>query len=85
MGESFSREKEVKAEKRKREFQKNIFLATIIGVPLLNFIIFYVFVNFNSIIMAFQEYNLDTSKFEWAGMTNFKNLFEKKIIFVIIS
>ena len=76
MEESFSHKKELSVEKRRREFQKNIFLTAIIGIPLLNFVIFYIFVNFNSIIMAFQEYNLDTSKFEWAGIKNFKNFFD---------
>jgi len=48
--------------KRKR----NIFYWTMLALPLLQFIIFYIVVNFNSIVMAFQEYNTFTFEKTWS-------------------
>ena len=53
-------------------FQKKkkwIFYWAIIALPLLQFCIFYIGVNFNSILLAFKEYNMGVGKFESAGYT----------------
>jgi len=49
--------------------KRNIFYWSMLALPLLQFIIFYIVVNFNSILMAFQEYNTFTFENVW----NFKN------------
>lgn len=51
---NFSDEKIIRAQKRKRTTMKYLFVLSIIGLQLVNFIIFYVVQNFNSILMAFQ-------------------------------
>lgn len=51
---NYVEEKVLKEQKRKREIVKYLFIFSIIGIQLLNFAIFYVVQNFNSIIMAFQ-------------------------------
>lgn len=59
--------------KLKRELKKHGFILTIVGIQIINFIIFYVVVNFNSIIMAFQLRQADTSIL-WT-LSNFKDMF----------
>lgn len=53
---------------------RNIFYWSMLALPLLQFVIFYVVVNFNSIFMAFQEYNTFTFKNTW-NLNNFKYWF----------
>ena len=54
-----------------------LFYVTMIALPLLQFVIFYVIVNFNSILMAFQNYDNSTGKevitFTWDNFAYFFN------------
>ena len=40
-----------------------IFAYALVAYPFLQFLVFYVYVNFNSILLSLQQYNLDTGKF----------------------
>ena len=42
--------------------------------PLAQFVVFYIGVNLNSFLLAFQNYNVGTSSFEWVGLANFRRL-----------
>ena len=52
-----------------------IFYSLMIALPLLQFLIFYVFVNFNSIILSFKEYDLFTETYSFAGFKNYQRFF----------
>lgn len=56
-----------------------LFYVSICAIPLLQFLIFYVYVNINSVVMAFQEYVVDhdtnRGTFVWAQFKNFESLF----------
>lgn len=52
-----------------------VFYACLIALPLLQFVVLYVVVNFNSLTMAFKSYNMDTG-WSWVGFENFKTLFQ---------
>ncbi len=54
----------------KNKLKTNLFVYSLIGYPILLFIIFYVVVNFNSIILAFQT--IDGTGKHFAGFYNFK-------------
>lgn len=56
-----------------RRWRQLGFYLSIITLPLLQFMIFYIGVNVNSIVMAFQKYV--GGKFVWAGIENFKQIF----------
>lgn len=53
---------------------RNIFYWSMLALPLIQFVIFYIVVNFNSILMAFQEYNTFTFENTW-NLNNFKYWF----------
>ena len=53
-----------------------LFYLAIIAIPVVQICIFYVYVNFNSILLAFKEYSADGSV-SFAGFNNFANVFEK--------
>ncbi|HEY8443381.1 MAG TPA: sugar ABC transporter permease [Clostridia bacterium] len=60
------------------------FYAAVLFFPLLQFLIFYVFVNINSILLSLQRYDMTTGKFVFMGLGNFKaflhDLFNDSII-----
>ncbi len=56
----------------KNGLQKNLFIISLIIVPLLQFIIFYIYVNFNSFVMAFQTVKNGKTIFSFE---NFESLF----------
>jgi len=54
-----------------------IFYICLVALPLIQFCIFYVFVNFNSILLAFQKYDIFSKKTTFVGFENFKTACEK--------
>ena len=60
------------------EKSANIFFYTMVALPILQFIIFYVVVNFNSILLAFKQYEVVPGKgyiTEWIAFDNFTKIF----------
>lgn len=55
---------------KRNKLKKNLFVYSLIAYPLILFLIFYVVVNFNSILLAFQT--IDGSGKSFAGLSNFK-------------
>ena len=53
--------------------KKRLFVYSIMLFPLIQFCIFYIGVNFQSIMLAFQKYNGGEQKFEWLSGNFFKN------------
>lgn len=73
-------EKEVKQKIKLREnatWRKYLFIYGFLAYPLLNFIVFYILINFNGILLAFQETDTLTFQSHWAGLTQFKRFFEE--------
>ena len=62
--------------RNKRKLLKILFYACVVALPMLQFVIFYVAVNFNSILLAFQEYDFYGNS-TYVGFDNFANVFEK--------
>ncbi|MBQ3505808.1 MAG: sugar ABC transporter permease [Clostridia bacterium] len=51
------------------------FYYMMVALPLLQFVVFYLYININSFILGFQEYSYATGKYSFAGLTNFKQIF----------
>ena len=56
--------------------QTMLFYYTMIALPLLQFVIFYVYINISSFTMGFQEYSYKTGEYQWLGFDNFIQIFE---------
>ena len=69
-------EKQLAKSMSSRTIKKNIFLFLFLLIPTVQFLIFYVGVNFNSILMAFQEYKIIDGRgaFVLTGFSNFKDV-----------
>ena len=53
---------------------KLLFYIAVMALPCLQFVIFWVLVNINSILLAFRDYHPDTNTFTFYGFNNFKNV-----------
>lgn len=54
---------------------ERIFLFTLLAYPVLHVTIFYVGVNFNSILLAFEKYDMNAGKYYFDGISNFMKFF----------
>lgn len=65
--------------KKKKKINKRtkqlIFYLCLVVLPLVQFCIFYIYVNFSSIMMAFQEFDAETNKYVFAGLKNFEQIY----------
>ena len=59
---------------KKREIM--IFYYSMIALPILQFLIFYVYINFSSFTLGFQEYSHKTGDYYWVGFKNFVTIFQ---------
>lgn len=66
----------IKTPMKKRQ-KDMIFVACLVTLPLIHYLIFYVYVNFNSILLAFQRY--ENGVYVWNGLENFKRLINEFI------
>ncbi len=72
--EKFGKNKKTgKISSKKRN--KAVFYYAMMFLPLLQFAIFYIYVNFNSVLMSFQFYDYSDGAFKWTGLSVFKEVF----------
>lgn len=62
----------------RKKAEKRFFIALIL-YPILQFVVFYVIVNINSILLAFKVFDIETATFQFVGFKNFA-LFLKDIV-----
>ena len=65
---------------QKPKFKEGIFLVSLLIIPLINFLVFWVYVNIDTIMMTFQRYNILTGQVEWYGIERYKSMFESYIL-----
>ncbi len=63
----------IKTAKQINDRRDLLFVLCLIGFPALQFIVFYIFTNINSFVLAFQSYDA-TSGFQFVGLENFKQV-----------
>ena len=66
--------------KKKRFDKKLLFYIGLLALPLLQFCIFYVYVNFKFIALAFKGYDVVNFTHEFVGFANFQTVFDKIFI-----
>ena len=54
---------------------KLIFYCSMVALPFLQFIVFYVFVNLRSFSLGFQEWSFEQGRYTFVGFENFKQIF----------
>ena len=62
---------------KKKHFDKKLlFYCCLVAFPLIQYILFYLYVNFNSLIMAFSSYDKISNTSTFVGFKNFAEVFE---------
>lgn len=59
---------------RRREI---LFCSCCVALPLLQFLVFYVYVNISGFALAFQKFDVDSQSYVFNGFSNFKTAFEE--------
>ena len=54
-----------------------LFYILVVAYPLLQFAVFYLYVNINSLVLAFQTYDYGKGEYVWSGFGNFRMFFNE--------
>lgn len=57
-------------------WKRTAFIIAFLAYPILNWLVFFVYVNIDSLKLAFQVFNYDKGDYVYVGFLNFKNVFE---------
>lgn len=71
---------EEKKFKLNRTTRKYIFIAELIIIPVINFIIFWVYVNFDTILLTFKRFDVPTASYVWRGFDGYISVFKSMIL-----
>lgn len=69
----------IKNSKKKTAKSALIFYSCWLAIPCLQFLIFWVGVNFNSILLAFKDYNKFTGEYTWVAFKNFSVVWQNLV------
>ena len=58
----------------RRKVGERVFLCVMLAYPVLQFLIFYVGVNINSVLLAFKSFSSETGGYYFNGLVNFENV-----------
>ncbi|MBR0188790.1 MAG: sugar ABC transporter permease [Clostridia bacterium] len=65
----------MKSRLSQKKLHDNLFVASFLIYPIILFLVFYVYVNFNSILLAFKEYDFK-GNYKWVSFDNFSSFIE---------
>lgn len=63
-----------------RTLRKYGFILSLVIIPIINFAIFWVYVNFDTILLTFIKFNGLTGQYEWNGLQNYISVFQNMIM-----
>lgn len=56
--------------------KQKLFIFTMLAYPVLHFLVFTVFVNYQTVVYSFKRWNVYTGKIEWVNWDNYRKVFE---------
>lgn len=71
------RTREARKLKRKRRLHRAVFIISMLIVPTIQFLVYYVYLNTSAFVMAFKSKNILLNKEIWVGWDNFKSVFQE--------
>lgn len=63
--------------RRRAKWKRARFIICMLALPVGHFIVFFFYVNFNSVLMCFQNFNFAKNAVEWVGWENFTRLYNE--------
>ena len=65
---------------KKNEIYDNLFGLALVILSVIHFLVFWIYVNFDAIIMTFQKFNVYTGELEWYGLNNYIRVFKEMVL-----
>lgn len=62
-------------DKRNAKFKRALFICSFIGIPVLHFLLFFVYTNADTIFLSFQTFDNMSGGYKWIGFRNYKEFF----------
>ena len=56
---------------KKARIKETLFYLSIVVIPMIQFCLYYVYVNFDALFMSFQKWEAETNTFTWVGLENY--------------
>ena len=69
-------EKKQRLKKPHKNLRRNLFIFSLLLVPMLHFLVFWLYINIKTISLAFMEWDPWANSYKFAGLDNFKEQFE---------
>lgn len=79
-GEAVLVQREKAQSMRRYKLKETGFLISLLALPVANFLVFWVYVNFRTLTLTFLNYNVMTGEYEWYGLTRFIDFFNKMVL-----
>lgn len=70
-------DKNPKVKSKKKNLRRNLFICSLLTVPLLHFIVFWLYINVETISLAFMEWDFFSNSYKFAGIDNFVEQFRQ--------
>ena len=65
---------------RKSVLYDNLFGFALVILAVIHFCVFWIYVNFDTILMTFQKFNIYTGELEWYGLNNYIRVFQQMVL-----
>ena len=65
---------------RKSVLYDNLFGFALVILAVIHFCVFWIYVNFDTILMTFQKFNVYTGELEWYGLNNYIRVFQQMVL-----
>lgn len=69
--------KKPKVKMARKNLKRNLFIASLLFVPLLHFLVFWLYINLETISLAFMEWDFFSNSYKFAGIDNFIEQFRQ--------
>lgn len=65
--------------KRKKSIGEIVFICTMLALPVLHFCLFWVYINFDTIVLSFQRFDMDSGLWKPTGFSNYLELWRELV------
>lgn len=62
----------MKSYRRSKKFQKRLFIISLLALPILHFLIFFVYINIDTIILSLQRFDYSIGEYRFVGFDNYR-------------
>lgn len=63
-------------DRRRKKLKRSLFIASFITIPILHFLFFTFYVNFDTIFLSFEKFDTSLGTYKWVGLQNYFEFFE---------